>query len=174
MDGIYSGTKYLEMKPNYNGNSVHSDSLQVGQEYQDFIVEKFITELGISISLFQSKKYQFNVGESLQGVEIKYDARSTGDCTYYECTPSGNVAIEVAERSNKNVEYFTKSGIYRIDNSWIYVVGNYHQAWVFAKSTLQLLHKSGKYRTVSTLPTIQTMLLPVEKADIFCAKKLIF
>ncbi len=158
----------------YNGNNTHDNSLEIGHEYQDFIVEKFMDQLGISISLFQSKKYQFNVGESLQGVEIKYDARSTGDCTYYECSSTGNVAIEVAEKSNPQNQIWVKSGIYRLDNSWLYVVGNYQMAWVFAKSILILLHKSNKYRTVQTLPTIKNMLLPIEVADKYCAKKILF
>lgn len=158
----------------YNGNNKHNNSLEVGHEFQDFIVEKLIKELGISVSIFQSKKYQFQKGESLQGVEIKYDARSTGDCTYHKCTPTGNVGIEVAEKSNANLPYFTPSGIYRLDNSWLYIVGNYHCAWVFSKKHLILMHKTGKYKVVNTLPTIQTMLLPIEEADNYCSKKLIF
>lgn len=162
------------MSAPYIGNNKHKNSLETGHEFQDFIVEKLILELGISVSIFQSKKYQFNKGESLQGVEIKYDARSTGDCTYYKCTPTGNVGIEVAEKSHKDMPYFTKSGIYRLDNSWLYIVGNYNCAWVFSKKHLVLMHKSGKYKEIESLPTLKTMLLPINDADAYCAKKLIF
>lgn len=158
----------------YAGNSVHSNSLEIGHEFQDFIVEKLIRELGISISIFQSKKYQFSKGESLQGVEIKYDARSTGDCTHYQCKPTGNVGIEIAEKSRADMYVWTQSGIYRLDNSWLYIVGNYDCAWVFSKKHLVLMHKTGKYREITSLPTMKTMLLPIEDADAYCAKKLIF
>jgi hypothetical protein len=158
----------------YKGNSRHKDSLQVGQEFQDFIVEQCITQLGVSISLFLSKKYQYQKGESLQGVEIKYDARSTGDSTYGECRATGNVAIEIAEKGNAGNLLWVPSGIYRRDNSWLYIIGNYHQAWVFGKNTLQLLHKSGKLPERATLPTIKNMMLTISEADKYCEKKLVF
>lgn len=159
----------------YSKNSIHEDSLSIGQEFQDFIVEKALQELGIAISVFQSKKYQYAKGESLQGIEIKYDARSTGDNTYYKCIATNNVAIEIAEKSNANNHKYIPSGIYRQDNSWLYIVGNYDCAWIFAKTILILLHKSStvQYR-VNKLPTLISMLLPIEHADKYCAKKLIF
>jgi len=158
----------------YTGNSKHKNSLETGHEFQDFIVERLIRDMGISVSIFQSKKYQFQKGESLQGVEIKYDARSTGDCTYFPCEATGNVGIEIAEKSRAELHSWTPSGIYRLDNSWLYIVGNYHFAWVFAKKHLVLMHQSGKYRTIQTLPTLQSMLLPIKDADAYCAKKLTF
>lgn len=158
----------------YQGNSNHQNSLEVGHEFQDFITEKLAKEFGIAITIFQSKKYQFQKGESLQGVEIKYDARSTGDCTYTQCTATGNVGIEIAEKSNSDMPKFTPSGIYRLDNSWIYVVGNYDCAWVFMKKHLVLMHKSGKYKEIVSRPTLKTMLLPIQDADAYCGKKLIF
>lgn len=152
----------------------YNEQLEIGHEFQDFVIEKLIKELGIAISIFQSKKYQFNKGESLQGVEIKYDARSTGDCTYKNCTPTNNVGIEVAEKTNKNNENWIPSGIYRLDNSWLYIVGNYHCIWVFGKKHLMLMHQSNIYNQITTLPTMKTMLLPIEVADKYCLKKIIF
>lgn len=157
----------------YQGNTTHQNTLEIGHEFQDFVVEKLIIELGISISIFQSKKYQFNKGESLQGVEIKYDARSTGDCTYKECKATGNVGIEVAEKTNKNLNYWVKSGIYRLDNSWLYIVGNYQNIWVFGKKHLVLMHQKNIFKEIETLPTIKTMLLPIKEADKYCLKKII-
>lgn len=158
----------------YNGNCVHEDSLNIGHEFQDFIIEYLVKNLGISISIFQSKKYQFNIGETVQGVEIKYDARSTGDCTYKECKATGNVGIEVAEKTKASNNNFIESGIYRNDNTWLYIVGNYNCAWIFSKNLLKILHKSNKYKTIETLPTMKSMLLPVTEADKYCAKKIIF
>ena len=82
----------------YQGNSNHQNSLEVGHEFQDFITEKLAKEFGIAITIFQSKKYQFQKGESLQGVEIKYDARSTGDCTYTQRTATGNVGMKLPKK----------------------------------------------------------------------------
>lgn len=158
----------------YQGNSDHENSLEVGHEFQDFITERLAKEFGIAITIFQSKKYQFQKGESLQGVEIKYDARSTGDCSYKQYAATGNVAIEIAEKSQPGIKDFTPSGIYRRDNSWIYVVGNFDCAWIFMKKHLVLMHKSGKYKTLTTKPTLKSMLLPIHDADAYCGKKLIF
>jgi hypothetical protein len=158
----------------YQGNSTHSNTLEIGHEFQDFIIEKLITELGISISIYQSKKYQYQKGESLQGVEIKYDSRSTGDCTYKECKPSYCVGIEVAEKTKASNSRWSRSGIYRLDNSWLYIVGNYDCAWVFGKKHLILMHNKNAYREIATLPTITTMLLPIVDADKYCLKKLVF
>lgn len=161
------------METNYKGNCVHNDTLSIGHEFQDFIIEYLCKNLGISISVFQSKKYQFNIGETVQGVEIKYDARSTGDCTYYECKPTGNVGIEVGEKTKEHNIVFVPSGIFRNDNTWLYIVGNYDMAWIFSKNILILLHNSNKYKVIQTLPTIKTMLLPIKDADNYCAKKII-
>lgn len=156
----------------YENNNIHLDSLETGRQFQDFVMNKLSSLLGISVSVFSSKKYQFEVGESIQGIEIKYDARSTGDCTYYECKATGNVAIEVAEKKDKLNKYFMPSGIYSKDNTWLYIVGNYNTLWFFAKKHLILMHKSNKYKTLQTLPTIKTMLLPIDDADKYCVKKI--
>lgn len=155
-------------------NIIYNKNLNIGHEFQDFVVEKLAKELGVSVSIFQSKKYQFNRGESLQGVEIKYDARSTGDCTYKESVATWNIGIEVAEKTNSNNYNWIDSGIYRLDNSWIYIIGNYHQIWIFGKKDLIRFHKENKYYVRETLPTIKTMLMPVEDADEYCLKKLVF
>lgn len=156
----------------YENNNIHNNSLEVGLEFQDYVVNKLLKEVGIPITIYGSRKYQFGIGENIQGIEIKYDARSTGDCTNYENEATNNVAIEVAEKSHKNNPNWIDSGIYRNDNTWLYIIGNYMQFWIFGKKTLQLMHKSGKYKTVQTLPTIKTMLIPIEVADIYCLKKI--
>lgn len=162
------------METKYNNNNMHTDSLEIGVEFQDFVIELLANRLGLVLSIFQSKKYQYNMGETVQGVEIKYDARSTGDCTYYENDQTDNVVIEIGEKTNKGNLEFVNSGILRGDNTWIYIVGNYHQIWIFSKKMLLLLYKSGRYREVVTLPTVKNMMLPVLDADKYCAKKITF
>ena len=63
----------------------------------------------IILQNMSSQKYQFNIGENLQGFEIKLDTR---------CTETGRMSIEVAEKSRADSTKWTPSGIYREDNSW--------------------------------------------------------
>jgi hypothetical protein len=111
----------------YEGNNKHKDSFEIGLEFQDYIITLLIKDHGIVIQPYSSKKYQFEIGESLQGYEIKYDARSTGDCTHGYCKATNNVAIEVDEKTNANNENWVKSGIFREDNTTHYLIGNYHR-----------------------------------------------
>jgi hypothetical protein len=50
----------------YEGNNKHKDSFEIGLEFQDFIIRKLLHNYGIVIQPYSSKKYQFEVGESLQ------------------------------------------------------------------------------------------------------------
>jgi len=158
----------------YKGNSKHKDSLKIGQEFEEFVVGEIRKKSGYEIHIYKTKGEQYNIGESKEGFEIKYDARSTGDCTYGECEATGNVAIEVAEKTSPSQESWCSSGIYRKDNTIWYVVGNYQKIWMFSKKKLQKMHRSKKYKTVETKPTIKTMLLPIEEADRYCIKKYSF
>lgn len=157
------------MKPNYNlNNSGHCDSFEIGNEFQDFVCIE-LAKQSIILQNINSKKFQFNVGENLQGFEIKYDARCTGD---RNTSPTGQLSIEIGEKTDANNANFIPSGIYRNDNSWLYIQGNYMNFWIFSKKILQGLHKSGRYNE-HILPTIQKFYLPIVDADKYCAKKII-
>jgi hypothetical protein len=165
MDG-----KYMETKPAYNSdNSGHEDSYAIGERFQDFVCIE-LAKHNIIIQNINIKYFQYNEGENLQGVEIKYDGRCTGD---NGTTPTGRLSIEIAEKTEASNYQFVPSGIYRNDNSWLYIQGNYMNLWIFSKNILQLLHRNGKYEE-HELPTIKKFYLPIDKADLFCAKKLIF
>lgn len=158
----------------YKGNNRHEDSFEIGLEFQDFVMIKLIELMGFNISYFQSKKYQFQYGESLQGIEIKYDARCTGDCTYYKNNPTGNVVIECFEKTHKDNPKWIPSGILRNDNTWLYVVGNHDQIWIFSKKRLKNLYDANRYGCTQTLDTVKNMLMPISHADAHCEKKLVF
>ena len=150
----------------YEGNNIHDEkSFERGLEFQDFIITLLLKEHGIVIQPYSSKKYQFEIGESLQGYEIKYDARSTGDCTYYNCNATNNVAIEVEEKTNVNNKNWIKSGIFREDNTTHYLIGNYHGCWIIEKRILRKLYHLKLYPIVETLSTIKSMLIPIDKMD---------
>ncbi len=137
------------------------DSLEVGATFQDF-VSRELAHFGIPITYYVSRRYQQNIGESVQGIEIKLDRL---------CTKTGRLSIETAEKTKALNDDWIPSGIYRNDNTWLYVQGNSEILYLFAKNVLIQLHKMGKYATHEE-PTIQAFFLPLADADIWCAKKI--
>lgn len=140
-------------------NEYYKDRLEVGLQFQDFVTDILFTELFIPLSSYQSKKYQLK-GENKQGVEIKFDDKFKD---------SGNLYIEIAEKSNPNNPTFIDSGIYRNDNTWLYIIGNYQILFIFGKSTLKLLHKDKRYRSIE-IPTSKGFLIPRTDAVKFALK----
>jgi len=136
--------------------------LEKGLQFQDFITDILIKELGISLSTYSSQKYQNLKGENKQGFEIKFDDK-------YKDT--GNVYIEVAEKSNPLNENFISSGIYRNDNTWLYLIGNYKEIFIFSKKHLKLMYESKKYKEV-IISTSKGMLIKKEDAEKYCIKKI--
>jgi len=107
--------------------------------FQDFVVDVSWNMLGLAIVQYSSKQYQYAVGESKTGCEIKFDMK-------YEKT--GNLYIETGEKAEPREGDYFPSGIYREDNTWLYIIGNYERIFYCPKNILQILHKTGKYRQV--------------------------
>jgi hypothetical protein len=143
-------------------DSKNKNSFQNGMEFQDFVADVLRREMGIVISNYSSAKYQFNVGENRQGIEIKLDKR---------ILETGNISIEIAEKSKEKLLEYTPSGIMRNDNSWLYLQGNYDILFIFAKKILISLYNARKYR-IDDLPTIRRFLLPLQDAEKYAAKVL--
>lgn len=139
-------------------DSKNKNSIQEGLEFQDFAACK-LYERGIMAFPFASRRYQYQIGESLSGVEYKLDRR---------CTETGQLSIEIAEKTAATNSTFVNSGIYRTDNTWLYVQGNMSVLYVFAKSTLCLLHQTRRYRE-HTEPTIRAFFLPLAEAERYAA-----
>ena len=131
----------------------YDSQLKDGLEFQDFCSIKF-AERGIPITNFSSKKYQIEKGENLQGYEFKYDK---------QFRKTGNLWIELAEKTdNRNPDY-VNSGILRNDNTVFYIIGDYEGVFLIQKKILILM--SGKYRIVeNNLKTSKGILFPTEKA----------
>ena len=127
----------------------YKEKLQQGTEFQDFVAVVLMENLGLPVSCFNSKKYQYEFGENRQGLEIKFDDRFK---------ETGNLYIEVAEKTNAENKNFIPSGIFRSDNSWLYVIGDYQKLFIFGKSTLKHLYNSGRYKEVE-IPTSKGFLL---------------
>jgi hypothetical protein len=152
MDGV---TKY-NMTENYK------KCLQKGLEFQDYITDILIQKLGISLSTYCSSKYQNISGENKQGFEIKFDD------VYIK---TGNIYIEVKEKSDANNLNYVDSGIYRNDNTWLYLIGNYTEVYIFSKKHLKLMHITRKYKEVKT-PTSIGFLIPKEDCIKYCIYKI--
>jgi len=139
----------------------YKEKLEQGLRFQDHVTELLIKELGISLSTYSSREWQLR-GENKQGIEIKFDDKHK---------ETGNFYIEIKEKSDPANPAYANSGIYRKDNTWLYIIGDYDRVYVFGKTFLQNLHKSGKCREVKTSTSIG-FLLPQEMADRYSLKKL--
>lgn len=107
----------------------YKDKLEAGLEYQDFVADQLRkADPCIILMAYSSRKFQNERGESASGIEIKHDMR---------LKETGNVYIEVAEKSNPELPNYTASGIMRNDNTWLYLIGDYEQAFLFSKNQLK-------------------------------------
>ena len=132
----------------------YKEKLEQGLYFQDYVVE-LLYKNGIPIISYSSKQYQNMIGENKAGLEIKNDQHFR---------KTGNLYIETAEKSNAANKEFVPSGIYRNDNTWLYLIGDREKVFVFGKRQLISLHKKNKYRTVET-STSRGFLLPIEDAE---------
>lgn len=113
-------------------NDYYKGKLQAGLEYQDFIADRLRKgDPCIILGAYSSRKYQNERGESAAGIEIKYDMRMK---------ETGNLYFEVAEKSDAKLPEYTPSGIMRNDNTWLYLIGDYEQAFLFSKHQLKAVY----------------------------------
>ena len=139
----------------------YKDHIKQGNEYEDFVCDQLRKKYGVIIQIYSSKKYQAERGESAGGYEIKFDNM---------VAKTGNLYFEVAEKSDANLPEYSKSGIYRKDNTWLYLIGNYELLWVFSKRQLQITYKDRKNWDRYGIVERQTQTsigftIPVEKAE---------
>ena len=133
-----------------------SDSLERGLSFQDFVCIE-LAKQHIILQNIASKKWQFDVGENLQGFEIKLDN---------VCTSSRRLSIEVAEKTSRDVSFWTPSGIMRDDNSILYIQGNYQSFWMFSKKWLRRWLKEKQPQIEESHGTIKKFYLGNEIADV--------
>jgi hypothetical protein len=132
------------------------EQMKEGQEYQDFVCQQLLFKLGFPIVQYCSKKYQYEVGESACGFEIKHDKR---------LKETGNLYIEIAEKSKPSNEEYISSGIYRDDNSWLYLIGNYEKIYIFGKRHLRKIYEDPKREK-----TLKRIEIPTSKGFLLSAK----
>jgi len=136
--------------------------LEQGLFYQDFVMEQFY-KIGIPLISYSSKEYQNMIGENKAGIEIKNDTRFP---------ETGNIYIEVAEKSKAENKTFIPSGIFRNDNTWLYVIGDMKRIFIFSKKQLQIFYETKKFKEVE-ISTSKGFLIPVLEAERIYALKII-
>ena len=104
----------------------YKKQLEIGSIYQDAIMYQLYKQ-GIIISCFCSKYAQLNIGESINGYEIKY-SKSFNEMN--------SIWIETHERQNINQPY-TQSGLLRKDNTRKYITGDTQSFIILNKKIVQ-------------------------------------
>ena len=144
---------YIDAQPN---------TFQRGLEYQDFVCE-LLARHHIVLQNIASKRFQFEVGENLHGWEIKLDR---------PCTETGRLSIEIAEKSRAAMPNWTPSGIYREDNSWLYIQGNYELVFLFAVNWLRRYYEQrvAEADVHEAFGTVRKFYLPLDAACVGAIK----
>lgn len=115
----------------------YRETLEDGLEYQDFVADQLRKmDPCIIVSAYASRKWQYDRGESSSGIEIKHDRWLNGENGR---EPTGRLYIEVGEKSKTEVLRYTPSGILREDNTWLYLIGDYTEAYLFSKKMLRMI-----------------------------------
>lgn len=138
----------------------YSENLEIGLEYQDIVTERFYNDLKMPIVTYNSRERQYSKGENMAGVEIKFDSKSL---------TSKNVYIEYEEKSKAEYKNYKPSGVYRNDNSWLFVIGNRTTTYILSKCHLRercdviLKDKNHLGYFLVKTPTSKAILFPKEE-----------
>lgn len=141
-----------------------ADCLAVSEAYERFIYEQLENILGWTVRHHHGREAQ-KKGENSCGIEIKHDCRMA---------ETGNVFIEIIECTERNPQW-RDSGIYRQDNTWLYLVGDRSQAFIFGKKALQREHKSGRWENKNShVNSSKGFIIPVTSCIELAEKYLVF
>jgi hypothetical protein len=148
---------YGVMMKNYK--EYYDTKLEEGLQFQDKVTEE-LYQRGIIVVGYASQKYQNSHGENMIGAEIKRDGMFRD---------TGNLYIETAEKSDPNNAVYIPSGIYRKDNSWLFVIGDEKTIYIFSTKYLQML----EYKFVKKIKdTSKGFLIPLKDADKYCIRRI--
>ena len=135
-------------------NGYYKNKLEEGLEFQDFVTQRMYLNGWILVG-YSSKRFQIKCGENIMGAEIKNDQNFRN---------TGNLYIETSEKAHPDNANFISSGVFREDNSVLFVIGDTKTFWIFSTKFLRQLAECGRYRKVNT-PTSKAFLLPITDAD---------
>lgn len=147
----------------------YNTQLQIGKEFEDFAMYQ-LYKMGIPISMFTSQKYQ-HIGESLAGVEIKFDGKMAD---------TGNLYFETHEKTRADMKGWTQSGILRKDNTWLFCIGDYSKLYLIGKKQLVIIYErycnggnGAKTFTIRSTETSRGFTLSCEYVEKYLAIKII-
>lgn len=140
-------------------NGYYAEKLEQGLQFQD-VVTMALYQRGIIVVGCASKKYQNEYGENMLGAEIKRDGMFR---------ETGNLYIETSEKSHPDNKNYIPSGIYRKDNSWLFVIGDEDTIYIFSTKYLRML--GDRYRTVQKTTSLG-FLMPIQDAEKYCIRKI--
>ena len=151
--------EYAKSVALYDGG-YYGQKLKEGTEFQDYVTCA-LYNTGLVVVGFSSKSYQKKVGENLLGLEIKRDGRFR---------ETKNLYIETHETIKPELGEYLPSGIFREDNSWLWLIGDEQGFFIFGKKFLQSLARARGWHEVKT-PSSIGVLMPLKDAEKFCLKK---
>ncbi len=153
--GIRGSVMTMHGEPIYP-DAIRPTTFQEGQEFEDFVCLQLAEKKKLYIQNLKAKRFQLQLGENLQGVEIKLDNL---------CTRTGRLSIEVAEKSKATNPNWIPSGIYRNDNSWLYIQGNREKFWCFTVKQLKRYEVVNKPRREQARGTVLKFYISIKAAD---------
>jgi len=127
--------------------------LEIGLEYQDYVIDQCYKKISLPLMQFNSKRYQYQRGETLNGAEIKYDM---------QFARTGNLWIESGEKAYPRNGEYVDSGILR--DCWMYIIGDYRTIYLFATKQLRDIYASYPERE-NKARTSRGILLPEKDAN---------
>jgi hypothetical protein len=133
----------------------YENNLEAGRRFEDCCVDH-LDDNGVTVVVWTSAKYQRDRGESKYGYEFKLDRlwRYTG-----------NLAIETAERPNKNSDFKPSGPFHKHQPEWI-VIGDCCLFWQIGSYKLRSAIESGNFPSVENKTrTAKITLIPTEVAD---------
>jgi hypothetical protein len=131
-------------------------SIEDGDAFEQFVVD-VMSAHGMPLTRALDKANQFQYGDTLEGVEIKLDARSED---------TKRLSIEVAERTALERPWVA-SGIFAASQATRYAHGCRAHFWVFPVRGLRAYYEQNRPPTIDTNPpTIRRFYLSFTLADV--------
>lgn len=116
-------------------NKYYKSQLEIGKDYERYVSKTFWTPLfGSPLNFYDTKVDQYNIGESKEGVEIKFNS---GIDEY------GSLYFEIGE--NRPGAPTVTSGIYRADNTVYWICGDKKIVFLFLKDDLREIYEKKLY-----------------------------
>ena len=157
----YSEEDLQKARQEYDEEDYYDNKLEQGVEFQDVVTEA-LYQRGIVVVAYSSRRNQAEKGENMLGAEIKRDGKFR---------ETGNLYIETSEKSHPDNPFFVPSGIFRGDNSWLFVIGDEQTIYIFSTKYLQKLFNLKRYVEICK-PTSQGFLMPMPEVENYCIRRI--